>query len=272
MARYRKGSSRLVVSVCAALLILGSVVSAGAQSANSSSPSNSTTVQAPPSPDFMLGRPRASIGVRGNWMMARGGSDIFDFVTTNLTLERSSFNQATIGGEFAINITPRIDILFGGDYGRSETPSEYRDKVEQVATGTIPIVQTTAYSQLNLSASVKFALVPKGRSISRFAWVPRTVTPYVGAGGGLVDYDLEQTGDFVDFQNDHIFTDVFSSSAWAPSVHAFGGVDIQLHRHLFMSLEGRYMWASAPLEQKFIGFDPIDLAGFRLGGGVHVVF
>lgn len=156
MARYRKASSRLVVSACATLLILGSVVSAGAQSANSStSPSNSTAVQAPPSPDFMLGRPRASIGVRGNWMMARGGSDIFDFVTTNLTLERSSFNQATIGGELAINITPRIDVLFGGDYGRSETPSEYRDKVEQVASGTIPIVQTTAYSQLNLSASVK---------------------------------------------------------------------------------------------------------------------
>lgn len=220
----------------------------------------------------MLGRPRASVGVRGSWMLARGGSDIFDFVTTNLTLERSSFNQATFGGELSINITPRIDVMFGADFGRAKTPSEYRDKVEQIATGTIPIQQTTSYNQVNLAGSVKFALVPKGRSISRFAWVPRTVTPYVGGGGGLVKYELEQTGDFVDFQDDHIFTDVFRSSAWAPSIHGFGGVDIQLHRHLFMSLEGRYMWASAPLEQKFVGFEPIDLAGFRLGGGVHVVF
>jgi len=272
MARYRHGSSGPVVSVCAALLMLLSALSAAAQSANSATGTNSATVQAPPSPDFMLGRPRASLGFRGNWMMARGGSDIFDFVTEQLTLEKSSFNQATFGGELAINITPRIDAVFGADIGRAKSPSEYRDKVEQVGNTTVPIQQTTRYEQVNLAGSMKYSLMPKGRQISRFAWIPSTVTPYVGAGGGLVHYNLQQTGDFVDFQNDHIFTDVFHSDAWAPSVHAFGGVDIQLHRHLFMSLEGRYLWADAPLEQKFIGFDPIDLAGFRLGGGVHVVF
>ena len=260
MARRRLGLSGPAVSACAAVLMLFSAGSAVAQNVN------------PPSPDFMLGRPHVSIGLLGNWMMARGGSDVFDFVTTNLTLEKSSFNQPTFGGEFTVNLTPRMDLRFAADVGRSKTGSEYRDKVEKVGNTTVPIRQDTSYEQVNLTSSVKFALVPKGRRISQFAWVPRSITPYVGAGGGLVHYNLEQVGDFVDFQNDRIFTDTFSSSSWAPSVHAFGGADIQLHRHLFMSLEARYQWASAPLEQKFVGFDPIDLAGLRLGGGIHVVF
>ena len=52
----------------------------------------------------------------------------------------------------------------------------------------------------------------------------------------------------------------------------FGGVDIRLSRILFMTLEGRYVWASAKLGRDFQDFDPIDLAGFRLSAGVSVMF
>ena len=45
------------------------------------SASAQASAAAPSSPDFMLGRPRAMIGVRGNWLMASAGSDIYDFVT-----------------------------------------------------------------------------------------------------------------------------------------------------------------------------------------------
>jgi hypothetical protein len=271
MAR-RFGSPGLMVRLFGLASVVIFATSASAQNSGPSVGSSSASVQAPSSPDFMLGRPRAAIGVRGNWMMARAGSDIFDFVTSNLTLERSAFNRATIGGEFSLNLTPRVDVVVGADIARSKTPSEYRNRVEQLAGRTVPIKQTTKLRDGNISVSAKVSLLPKGQRISRFAWVPRGLTPYVGAGGGLLNYSLEQTGDFVDFKNDHIFSDFFASSAWAPSAHAFGGVDLQIHRHLFMSVEGRYQWASAPLEQKFVGFDPIDLAGFRMGGGLHVVF
>jgi hypothetical protein len=94
----------------------------------------------------------------------------------------------------------------------------------------------------------------------------------VGAGGGLVNYEFKQTGDFVDFADSHVFTDTFVSQGWSPSAHGFGGVDVQAHRNLYVSFEGRYNWASATLENKFVGFDPIDLSGFRFGVGFHVVF
>jgi hypothetical protein len=39
-----------------------------------------------------------------------------------------------------------------------------------------------------------------------------------------------------------------------------------------MTLEGRYLWAAAKLGRDFQGFDPIDLAGFKLSAGMNVLF
>jgi hypothetical protein len=232
-------------------------------------PGPATSRRAPSRPDFMLGRPRGFVGVRGNWLRARAGSDIYDFLTEQLTLEKSSFNTPTIGAEVGVSLSPRLDIVVGFDFSRSSTPSEYRHFVDNKR---LPIEQTTSLRQFNLTGSVKFALTPKGQRISQFAWIPRTVTPYVGAGGGFVSYGLHQAGDFVDFQDNHVFPSAFDSDGVVPSAHGFGGVDVQVYRHLYLSLEGRYSWAAGTLKQKFVGFAPIDLAGLRCGAGFHVLF
>ena len=65
-------------------------------SANSSTQSTSS---APP-PDFLLGRPRGSIGVRGSMLVASANSDIYDFVTDILAIEKSDFNTGSFGAEF----------------------------------------------------------------------------------------------------------------------------------------------------------------------------
>jgi opacity protein-like surface antigen len=270
MARNRPARGS-VVGVCIALLILATAGSAAAQN-QSQSNSSSSAAQAPASPDFMLGRPRVMIGARGSWNLAAANSDIYDFFIKQLTIDKKHFNMPTGGAEIAVSVAPRLDIVFGVEGGRAFHQSEYRDKVEKVGNKFLPINQTTRLRQMNLSGGIKFALTPKGRSVSRFAWVPRGITPYVGAGAGIVQYNLEQIGDFVDFQDDHIFSDSFYSSAWSPSANVFGGVDIQVYRHLYMSFEGKYAHASGRLEQKFVGFDPIDLSGIRFGGGFHVVF
>jgi hypothetical protein len=85
-------------------------------------------------------------------------------------------------------------------------------------------------------------------------------------------YKFEQSGDFVDFVDLSVFKDYFSSSGVTPSAHVFGGTDLHLYRIMFLSIEGRYVWANAKLGTDFIDFDPIDLAGFRLSTGFHVLF
>jgi hypothetical protein len=220
--------------------------------------------------DFMFGAPKGSVSLRGSWVFARAGSDLFDFVTDQLTLESGDFNARGIGGELGIVITPRLEVLAGVEMTTtSERPSEYRDFID---TDAQPIAQETKLKTVDLTGSLKFSLRPRGRSISRLAWVPTGVTPYVGAGGGAVRYEFLQRGDFVDFVDLSVFTDVFQSKGWAPSAHAFGGVDLQVYRRLFVQLEGRYTWARGTLDRDFIDFDPIDLAGFRTTAGVSLMF
>src|SRR5918997_2178384 len=60
-------------------------------------------------PDFLFGRPHGSIGVRGSWLFARAGSDLFDFVQRQLTVDKKDFNTPMFGVEGAIHLTPRVD-------------------------------------------------------------------------------------------------------------------------------------------------------------------
>lgn len=267
MSDIGQRSRGLVVGACAALTLLA--IPAFAEQDTGLDAATQTSTSVPSSPDFLLGRPRATIGIRGNWHMASAGSDIYDFVTDQLTLEKSNFNAASVGFEFSANLTPRLDLVGGMDLNRTRTPSEYRRFIDNRG---MPIQQTTTLNQMNFTGSLKVALLPRGRNISRLAWIPRTIVPYVGAGAGVGNYRFEQFGDFVDFQDNRVFSDFFRSSGWAPTSHVLGGTDVRVFNRMLMSLEGRYTWSSTDLEQDFIDFEPIDLGGFKFGVGFHFVF
>jgi hypothetical protein len=261
---------------CIALLLLAPPALAQDQTA----PSSSTQISSsPPPPDFLLGRPRAMVGMRGGWFLASANSDFFDDMTRFLTLEKSSFRTATFSPELAVSLTPHLDIVAGLDINKLNRPSEDREFNERLANGTeVPIQQTTELSEMNLAVSAKFSLVSRGRRVSRLAWIPRTFVPYVGAGAGYGRYTLRQNGDFADYGDlnfvgdETVFSDTFRSEGWAPLFHAFGGTDIQVMRRLVLSFEGRYTWKKADLSSDYIGYEPIDLGGLRFGAGIHFAF
>ena len=220
-------------------------------------------------PDFLFGRPTGSLGLHGSWVFARGGSDLFDFVTRQLTLDKEDFNAPGIGVDTAINLMPRLAAQFGFEWSRNTATSEYRDFTDN---NLLPINQDTSLKLVHLTASVRYALASPGYEVSRFAWVPRRVVPFVGAGGGAVYYDFTQRGDFVDFIDLSVFPDTFRSKGWAPSAHVFGGVDVKLYRAVFATMEGRYTYARGKLGSDFVDFDPIDLSGFRISAGINVLY
>jgi len=222
-----------------------------------------------PSPDFLFGRPKGSAGIRGGWLFARAGSDWYDFVTRNLTLEDRDFNRPAIGGDVGVAVSRRLEVVVSIDYGKASAGSEYRDLVDNLR---LPIQQVTELHQTNLSGGLKFYLLDRGREVSRLAWVPNTFVPYIGAGGGALWYKMRQTGDFVDFVDNSIFGDTLLSSGTAPSAHVFGGVDIRAWRQLYLTLDVRHLWAGADLGNDWIDFDPIDLTGTRLSAGFNIVF
>jgi hypothetical protein len=268
----------LLLRSCTALVLLASPAYAGGQDQSSS---QQPGVVVPSSPDFLLGRPHASVGIRGNWLMASAGSDIYDFVSEHLTIDKSDFNTASFSADVSIYAIPRLDIVGGFEIAQEDIPSQYRGYSETVrgSSVTIPIQQTTELKQMHFTGSAKFGLVPRGKQISRLAWIPRTFVPYVGVGAGITRYSFQQSGDFVDFATENpaagtfsIFTDVFESDGWSPSAHVLGGADILIFKRLYFTLEGRYTWVNAELERDFIDFQPIDLGGLRFGAGINFVF
>lgn len=222
------------------------------------------------SPDFLFGKPRGTVGVRGGLLFASADSDLFAFVQDQLTIDRKDFNAPAIGLDVDLAVTPRASAVIGFDFSKASQLSEYR----RFAENGLPITQETTLREMNLSGSVKFALTPRGREISSRAWIPAAVTPYVGAGAGVLHYEFVQFGDFVDINTAalDIFTATLRSSGWAPSAHVFGGVDVKVWKRLYMSGEGRYLFSRATPDRDFGSFDSIDLAGFKATAGVHYMF
>ena len=207
--------------------------------------------------------------MRSGWMMSRGGSDLFTFVEDQLTVDRRDFNAPAVGFDLDIAITPRATAVVGYDFSRSTANSEYRHFVDN---NRLPIQQTTQLRESNISGSVKLALTPRGRAVSQHAWIPSMMTPYVGAGAGVMRYTFSQNGDFVDFTDSSVFSHTYHSEGWSPSAHVFGGVDVKALKRVYFSGEARYLWSHADLGTDFSGFKPIDLAGFRVTGGLRYMF
>jgi hypothetical protein len=248
------------------LLVLST---AGMAQASPADQDQSSPAPPRPAPDFLFGRPDGSVGLRGSWIFGRAASDWYDFVTDQLTLKTGDFNAPAFGTDVNITVARRLDVVIAFDYTQSTSSSEYRRFVDN---NRLPISQQTLVRDANISAGVKFALTERGREVGRLAWVPRRLVPYVGAGGGALWFQVRQSGDFVDFTDLSVFTDVFDSKGWTPSAHVFGGVDIRILRRAFLSLDGRYLWAAGDLGPDWIDFDPIDLSGLRLSVGINLVF
>jgi hypothetical protein len=256
--------SRLIPVVAALLLPLTAA-------AQTSDPQQSSTPppQRAQSPDFLLGQPHGLAAVRGGWLFASTGSDLYDFITDQLTIDQSGFDTWSMSGDFGFSLNSRLDVIATLEQAETTTGSEYREFTD---TAGVPITQTTRREERIVSGSVRMALLPRGRRISRFAWLPRTITPYVGAGAGAVKYDISQIGAFVDFRTLQVFNGSFSSKGWAPTVHALGGADIRLYQRLYLTTEARYTWSSAELGADFIDFEPVSLGGLRLSAGLQIVF
>jgi hypothetical protein len=213
---------------------------------------------------FLFHVPGGSWGVYGGFDRAIAGSDVFRFVTKQLTLNRGDFSSAKFGSNLAIRLSPSNDIVFDVSYASVSRRSEFRDWVDQ---NKLPIEQTTSLRRIPITLSVRHYLAPRGRAIGRFAWIPAARATYVGVGAGMMEYRFHQVGDFVNFQTLDVLPDEFESKAWTPELHALAGVDIAVSRIIVLTGEARYTWAKGPMSRDFVDFNRIDLSGISVTAG-----
>jgi opacity protein-like surface antigen len=216
---------------------------------------------------YMFGMPRATLTLRVGAARPAADSEVFRFFTDQLTLNRNDFTSATVGADLGVRVHPQIDVMLSVGIAHSTNDSEFRDFVED---NDQPIRQTTELTRTPVTAGVKLHLLPRGRSLGRLAFVPNRVSPYVGGGAGVLWYQLEQFGDFVDFETLDIFTDHFDSEGATFTANAFAGGDLWVMSRLALNVEGRYTWAKANLHDAFADFEKIDLRGWQLTAGISL--
>lgn len=216
---------------------------------------------------YLFGAPDARFSIHAGYSRAGAGGDLFNEVTTNLSLNKSDFSGPSIGGEVAFTLSPRLDLAFQVDYAGVTKGSDYRHFFDN---NQRPIEQTTTFRRVPVTANVRAYLLPRGREIGKLAWIPSSVVPWVGAGGGLMWYQYRQEGDFIDFSNMNVYRDRFNSDGWTPTLQGMGGVDVNLSTRLAFTADLRYNWARASLSSDFVGYNKIDLSGVSTALGFTI--
>jgi opacity protein-like surface antigen len=216
---------------------------------------------------YLFHTPFATIGIRGGYSAATAGSDVFDDVTRQLTLNKRDFGSLTVGGDIGFRITSKLDLTLDAGYSRSSHKSEFRDFVDN---NDLPIEQTTTFERVPLTANLKIRLASPGRSIGSLAWIPSRFVPYVGGGVGVMHYRFEQTGDFVDFDTKDVFNTTVDARNWAFVQQVMAGAEYNFSPMFGVTLDARYLHGRGDLGTAFNGYDKIDLSGASATVGLSV--
>lgn len=207
---------------------------------------------------YFFARPIFSLTIRGGVDRPTASSEVWNFTTTNLTVGKGDFTSPGYNADLGFRVANRLDVVLSGGASRRATPSEFRKYVDN---NDLPIEQTTTIRRIPVTVGLRYALRAPEERISRFAWIPSRVTPWVGAGGGAMNYSFKQIGDFVDFETLNVFSQAFNSHGTVPMAYGNVGVDVKLTMRISLTGDLRYSHARAALGGAFVGFDKIDLSG-----------
>lgn len=207
---------------------------------------------------FSFKEPRVALTLFGGLAAPSASSDLFRFSMDELTLGKSDFLSGHYGGDLAIRVSDRFDLVLGASSSASRTRSEFREWVDN---NDLPIEQTTSFRRVPMTASVRYYPMARGQRVGSIAWIPARFTPFVSAGTGVIAYRFEQVGDFIDYGTLDIFFDRYETTGTAGLVQGSVGAGWSLTPHIQVTGELKYLSARGPLSRDFQGFKPLDLSG-----------
>ncbi len=226
-------------------------------------------------PDFLFGRPIATVAIGTGWSMPGEGSDLFAQTRRDLTIGRGDFASVPLQLDAGLHLGRRFDVALGFEYASRSVQGEWQD---WVSMDDLPILQTTEFRRQRLALGLRAYLFPRGRSISRYAWIPRRWNPYVAGGAGMTWYDFTQHGDFVvptGVDQADIFRSRVTSRGIGFTPWAAAGLDISITPYFVLRTEVRQWWGTGGVDPAaFANYNDIDLSGlsatigfaFRTGG------
>lgn len=187
---------------------------------------------------------------RGGVFTPEGGSGYWDDNFRDFRGSKSDFQGGTIGVDYLHEIAPFLDVMIGSSYYYADHDLAYRGFEDERGHS---IFHTTRIQTASFDAGLVLRLAPRQAPI----------VPYIGGGGTAISYELEEEGDFVNFDRNppRIFHDRFHSQDVAYGWFALAGLEIPLHRNFSVFAEGRWQDADSTLSDDFDGFGRLNLTG-----------
>jgi hypothetical protein len=186
-----------------------------------------------------------------------GESQYWDEKAVDFTGDPNDFEDTVAAVDYQFDIAPRTGLMFSLGRYEGQTSQSYLDFVDNFDS---PIRHATYLEVTSLTAGVVLNLTAAGSSIS----------PYVGGGGGLYSWSLEEWGDFIDFRTEEleIFTGDFFAEGDALGAYLMAGIGFRLGRTWSFFAEGRWHSVDDDLGDDFEGLGELDLSGVAVSGGV----
>lgn len=203
-----------------------------------------------------LGYEDNSFRVRLGQFEPRGDSEYWDGTFDVFTGDISQFDDVSFGGDFLLSLGRRSSLMFSADVYEGEDGQAYRDFVDEFGS---PIIHTTTLEYASATAAYVFNI------LSRDA----TVVPYVGIGGGIYDWEISESGDFIDFGvvPEEIFTATFTDGDTTLGWYWLAGVEVPIGPRWSVFAEGRWQRLDEELDGDFETLGNLDLSGRHVYGG-----
>lgn len=188
------------------------------------------------------------------------GEDVLVADLQSLEFDISDFRGPLVNGEWLIGFGDRLEVGLGIGFYQRTVPSVYAEFVDSDGT---EIEQDLKLRIVPVTATVKF--LPIGRA--------GDFQPYVGAGIAVLNWKYSEVGEFVDFSDNSIFTDVFVASGSTVAPVAFGGVRVPVGGDVF-AVNGELRWQGGKGDTSDTGLlaDEIDLGGWTFLGAFQIRF
>ena len=198
-----------------------------------------------------------ALRVRLGGFVPEGDSQYFDEKALDFSGEAEDLEDISFGLDYRLEATPYLSVLFSGTFFEGQNDQHYLDFTDELGND---VEHTT---RLEISSLTVGAVVHLARPDA-------AVRPYVGAGGGLYSYWLEESGEFIDFNPPppEIFDGTFEAQGDAFGYYLMAGIEVPVSRNVAFFAEGRWQDAEDELEDDFEDFGTIDLSGRDISAGI----
>lgn len=186
----------------------------------------------------------------------QGDEDYWEEKQLDFTGEPDDLEDVSFTVDYQRLLSSRLALQISGNFYNGDTDQSYLRFEDGLGRA---ISHTTTLERNAFTAGL--VVHPIGHDVA--------VAPYLGAGVGLYDWRLEESGDFIIFADPGlpIVVDTFESEGTDFGWYGHVGLEVPMGRTWALFLEGRWDQATAELEQDFEGFGDLDLGSEQYGIG-----